>query len=265
MNSVKLVFLVLLVLFQLSASGQSKDEEIQRLNLLVNKYEEQLKRAEAEAIIARKDADRRRYLSIAKSLAENSAEVSDLELSCLLALQAYQFNLKYQGYQFDDKIYGALLAASVNKGLVYKRSDTSQFKVAQNQSEFQKRALNRLFRVQKFMGNVVSFSRTEKFVAVACSDSLIRVWSLNALNQPPRKIAGISNLKNLSFTSDELSLLVFTSSANKNELTVNVFPLDSNEMATALCNQLKRNFTKDEWEIYVAADLPYEKTCIDNK
>ncbi|MFN7600442.1 MAG: hypothetical protein ACK5R0_03490, partial [Bacteroidota bacterium] len=142
---------------------------------------------------------------------------------------------------------------------------TSQFKVAQNQSELQKRALNRLFRVQKFKGNIVSFSRTEKFVAVACSDSLIRVWSLNALNQPPRKIAGISNVKNLSFTSDELSLLVFTSSANKNELAVNVFPLYSNEMATALCNQLKRNFTRDEWEIFVAADLPYEKTCIDNK
>jgi hypothetical protein len=34
-------------------------------------------------------------------------------------------------------------------------------------------------------------------------------------------------------------------------------------MASILCGDVKRNMNKDEWEIYVGDDLPYEQTCAD--
>ncbi len=63
------------------------------------------------AIAAKKDADRRRYLSIAKSMALKSKQLSDPEQQALLAQQANNFNTKYDGYLFDDDIYNGLFAA----------------------------------------------------------------------------------------------------------------------------------------------------------
>lgn len=64
-----------------------------------------------EAIAAKAEADKRRYLSIAKSMALKSKQLSDTEQQALLAQQAYNFNKKYEGYEFDDDIYNGLFAA----------------------------------------------------------------------------------------------------------------------------------------------------------
>ncbi len=63
------------------------------------------------AIAAKKDADQRRYLSIAKSIALKSKQLNDIELQALLAQQAYNFNKKYEGYEYDDDVYNGLHAA----------------------------------------------------------------------------------------------------------------------------------------------------------
>jgi WD40 repeat protein/energy-coupling factor transporter ATP-binding protein EcfA2 len=63
------------------------------------------------AVEAKKDADRRRFLSIAKSMALKSKQLSDTTLQALLSQQAYNFNTKYDGYEFDDDIYNGLFAA----------------------------------------------------------------------------------------------------------------------------------------------------------
>lgn len=64
-----------------------------------------------EAIAAKAEADKRRYLSIAKSMALKSKQLSDAEQQALLAQQAYNFNKKYDGYEYDDDIYNGLFAA----------------------------------------------------------------------------------------------------------------------------------------------------------
>ncbi len=67
--------------------------------------------SEKRAVEARKDAEKRRYLSIAKSMALKSKQLSDIELQSLLAQQAYNFNKKFDGYAFDDDIYNGLYSA----------------------------------------------------------------------------------------------------------------------------------------------------------
>lgn len=67
--------------------------------------------AEKRAVAAKNDADRRRYLSIAKSMALKSKEVNDPVVQALLSQQAYNFNKKYDGYAFDNDIYNGLYAA----------------------------------------------------------------------------------------------------------------------------------------------------------
>lgn len=255
----------LLLLFTLLSYGQSKDEEIQRLTSLVKTYEDRLKKAESIAVRAKFDADRRRYLSIAREVAERSIEVKDLELSCLLALQAYSFNSKYDGYEFDGKIFLALLEALKQRGLVSKQIEGNQQIVTPIEStltEPQKLALKRILFNYKFKATHVSFSPSGNFVALDCSDSLVRIWNLKALNQRPRAISDLTKVVSISFSPDESLLMVLTNSGNDNNRILNTFQLNASEMATELCKYLKRNLTKEEWELYIAEDLPIERTCI---
>ena len=67
--------------------------------------------SEKKALDAKADADRRRYLSTAKSMALKSKELSDTTSQALLAQQAYNFNTKYKGYPFDNDIYNGLFSA----------------------------------------------------------------------------------------------------------------------------------------------------------
>ncbi|MCE2732906.1 MAG: High-affnity carbon uptake protein Hat/HatR [Cyclobacteriaceae bacterium] len=77
--------------------------------------EEEEKKAQAnerEARIAQADALNRRYLAIAKSMAIKSKELeSNPEQEALLAQQAYLFNKKYKGYEYDNDIYNGLFYA----------------------------------------------------------------------------------------------------------------------------------------------------------
>ncbi|MFM9837273.1 MAG: High-affnity carbon uptake protein Hat/HatR [Cyclobacteriaceae bacterium] len=88
----------------------------QKLNALSSAEKARIaqKQAEASEQVAKTEkqrADQRRYLSIAKSMALKSKQLSDVEQQALLAQQAYNFNKKYEGYEFDDDIYNGLFAA----------------------------------------------------------------------------------------------------------------------------------------------------------
>jgi WD40 repeat protein len=93
----------ILILFKSVGLGQNQK--------IIDSLKHQLIIAERIAIQAKKEADRRRYLSLAQSIAESSLEVRDLELSNLLAIQASNFNMKYGGYRYNPKIHHALTKA----------------------------------------------------------------------------------------------------------------------------------------------------------
>ncbi|HLZ17859.1 MAG TPA: hypothetical protein VKQ08_12495, partial [Cyclobacteriaceae bacterium] len=75
---------------------------------------EQKNRADASAKaaeLARQDAERERYIALAKALALKSKEINDNEQRALLAQQAYNFNTKYAGYEFNNEVYNGLFSA----------------------------------------------------------------------------------------------------------------------------------------------------------
>lgn len=76
----------------------------------------ELKRLEAdkatkEALAAKQEADRQRYLALAKAISLKSSQINDPELRALLAQQGYNFNAKYGGYDFDNDVYNGLYGA----------------------------------------------------------------------------------------------------------------------------------------------------------
>lgn len=70
--------------------------------------------AERQRLIAeqqRMAADQLRYQSIARSLAIKSQQIEDPQQRGLIALQAYNFNERYEGQAFDPDIYNGLYGA----------------------------------------------------------------------------------------------------------------------------------------------------------
>jgi hypothetical protein len=115
MTAKNLTFASIFLSLAITVLAQSKPEEVVRLEELVKDNqerallaEESLKNCLAEANAAKKEAEARRYLAIAHRLADNSIDLHDKELALLHALHAYAFNTRYQGYNFDSKIYRAI-------------------------------------------------------------------------------------------------------------------------------------------------------------
>jgi hypothetical protein len=63
------------------------------------------------AVIAKNDAEQRRYLALGKAMAIKSQIVPDKELAALLAQQSYLFNTRYSGYAYDNDVYNGLFNA----------------------------------------------------------------------------------------------------------------------------------------------------------
>lgn len=93
---------------------QIADEQKARAVLnekLAQKNEKLAKEQEQAALIAKNDAETRRYLALGKAMAIKSKEVPEKELQGLLAQHAYKFNTKYAGYDYDNDIYNGLYEA----------------------------------------------------------------------------------------------------------------------------------------------------------
>ncbi len=82
---------------------KAKDEAVKAKNAAVE--------SESKAVAAQKDADRERYLAIAKTLALKSAQINDKEQRALLAQQAFNYNLTYSGYPYNNEVYNGLFGA----------------------------------------------------------------------------------------------------------------------------------------------------------
>ena len=61
----------------------------------------------------------------------------------------------------------------------------------------------------------------------------------------------------LDFSADSKTLY-----CGYNDGWIQYWPTQVAEMAEQICPLLTRNFSKQEWNIFVASDIPYEKTCL---
>ena len=267
MNLKSLFLAVGLFSLSINLDAQTKDDEIQRLKNLLKECEEARLKTEQVAIQARAEADRRRYWAIALELASKSKEVTDKELSALLALQAYQFNLKCNGYSFDSKIYDALFSAlNKNKQLPKKLADdpkTYNWETKDFAPSNKEAILTRISNLNQSYINKVSFSHSGKFVATMHVDSIIRIWNLANMWEKPIQLVGVGRIEGLTFSVDDSQLLtlLYEADGNKKPL-IHSWPVKNDEMAKELCGLVSRNMNAEEWGIWVSADLPIEIACV---
>jgi WD40 repeat protein len=112
----------------------------------------------------------------------------------------------------------------------------------------------------------IRFNYTGTFMATASKDWSIRLWNYKNLRMQPIVLSDHDWVWNLAFTPDDEQLIAGIQSVKETKVgqvdqTIHAWPTKIETMSGILCGFLKRNMEQDEWDTYVADDLPYELTC----
>jgi len=104
----------------------------------------------------------------------------------------------------------------------------------------------------------IKFSPDDKQIATASTDGTIQIWEADDLESLP-VVFGDSEgyVLTVAFSPDGKKLVA---GSNQEDLLI-ARPTRSEFMAGDICSQLNRNFTTDEWKVYVGSDIDYESTC----
>ncbi|MGD2036173.1 MAG: hypothetical protein PVF73_14010, partial [Bacteroidales bacterium] len=103
----------------------------------------------------------------------------------------------------------------------------------------------------------VNFSPDNSQIASSSFDGTIRIWQANKLSESPIIITEHESwVFAIAFSPDGKTLV---SSSEKGEIYY--WPTKAGYMAGEICRYVTRNFTDQEWDIYVGMDIPYQKTC----
>lgn len=106
--------------------------------------------------------------------------------------------------------------------------------------------------------NDIKISPDKKLMATASSDGSVKVWlTADFQNQPLNLKDHEAWAMSLDFSADSKTLY-----CGYNDGWIQYWPTQVAEMAEQICPLLTRNFSKQEWNIFVASDIPYEKTCL---
>jgi hypothetical protein len=112
--------------------------------------------------------------------------------------------------------------------------------------------------------NDIRFNPVLKQMATAGNDSRVRIFNFRNptdLTEPP-----------ITFTDNGGFVMVMQFSSDGQLLVSGAYEEPGNLISRSshadyftrdICSQLKRNMTTEEWEVYVARDIPPEKTCQD--
>ncbi|HYG17398.1 MAG TPA: High-affnity carbon uptake protein Hat/HatR, partial [Ohtaekwangia sp.] len=112
----------------------------------------------------------------------------------------------------------------------------------------------------------ITFNHAGTFMATASKDKTVRLWNLNRLKEQPMVLSDHRDwVWGVAFTPDDEQLLASVHSSIETvkgvEHTIRAWPTKIPTMSNILCGNVKRNINKEEWEIFVGDDLPYESTC----
>lgn len=103
----------------------------------------------------------------------------------------------------------------------------------------------------------IKYNHAGTFFATASKDKTVRLWNVKVLKEQPIKLADHPNwVWSIAFTPDDEQLL-----AGTQEQIIKSWPTKIETMSNKICSMVKRNMTKDEWDIFVSEDLKYERTC----
>jgi len=111
----------------------------------------------------------------------------------------------------------------------------------------------------------IDFNHAGTFMASASKDHTVRLWNFRQLNQQPILLSDHDWAWTVAFTPDDSQLMVGINTVRQTakgvDQTIHAYPTDFEVMKDILCAKVTRNMTQEEWDIFVAEDLDYEKTC----
>jgi len=112
--------------------------------------------------------------------------------------------------------------------------------------------------------NSVKFSPDDSYLASTGNDGKVLVWEMKDLNNSPLVLEDNAGFVfSVAFSPD--SRYMVSGSMEASRLVAR--PVRADMLAEGLCTMLHRNFTREEWEIYVGEDIDYIPTCpqLDNE
>jgi energy-coupling factor transporter ATP-binding protein EcfA2 len=103
----------------------------------------------------------------------------------------------------------------------------------------------------------LEFSPDGLLLASAGLDKKLQMWVVDKVEDLPITMDNNNgNIWNVGFTRDSDYLI-----ATCNSGEVRIWPTDPRALADMVCPGLTRNFTPEEWSLYVGRGLPFETTC----
>jgi energy-coupling factor transporter ATP-binding protein EcfA2 len=109
------------------------------------------------------------------------------------------------------------------------------------------------------MINDIQFNNVNSQMATVGNDKTIKIWNAVDLNQPPVNITDNDGfVVAIEFSPDGKALLSGTYQGENNLVSR---PSHVDNMVANICSLVTRNFTQEEWDLYVAPDIPIEQTC----
>jgi WD40 repeat protein len=101
----------------------------------------------------------------------------------------------------------------------------------------------------------VSFSPEGKYLASSSYDGNVLMWDMEDLNNSPIVMEDNRGfVLTVGFSPDEQYIL-----SGSESLVAR--PVVAGMLSDGICGMLHRNFTREEWENYIGADIPYFETC----
>ncbi len=107
----------------------------------------------------------------------------------------------------------------------------------------------------------VVFSPDGRRLATGCGDGSTRVWDFASGKELFYLPGDPSGVQALQFTLDGGHLLSCSPGGDGEGGSLRMYTLDVEELRVKACNQVTRNLSQDEWEVYIGPDRPYRETC----
>lgn len=105
--------------------------------------------------------------------------------------------------------------------------------------------------------NDIDFNIDDKLMATSSQDGTARMWDCTNLNNQPIELTDHESWVLSSVFSPDGKKLV-TSSRDKDRILI--WSTKSEYLATDIYDRITRNMSVEEWDVYVAKDIEYEKT-----
>jgi hypothetical protein len=110
--------------------------------------------------------------------------------------------------------------------------------------------------------NDIQFNTALKQMATSGSDKKLKIFNIKDpadLTEPPVTLADNAGFVLVMQFSPDGQMIVSGESGGENNVIGR--PTHVDYLVTDICNMVSRNMTQDEWNNYVAKDIPIEKTC----